>query len=188
MSPGDRRRSGCSAAWQRASFGTKRSWVQIPPPRQPKQQVRHLGTFLGASPVFGCVTSCVATASEARACQRSRPRPQLRSGSPGRSASGGPPRSRPCRSGRRVARSLRAGYLGPTRSRRTTSGSPGWSTHALELDSGLLCDAGEDLAELQLRIRRVQPTPHGHRDGRGGVRECRPERGEHRGARSTLTP
>jgi hypothetical protein len=25
---------GCSAAWQRASFGTKRSWVQIPPPRQ----------------------------------------------------------------------------------------------------------------------------------------------------------
>ncbi len=24
---------GCSAAWQRASFGTKRSWVQIPPPR-----------------------------------------------------------------------------------------------------------------------------------------------------------
>lgn len=25
--------SGCSAAWQRASFGTKRSWVQIPPPR-----------------------------------------------------------------------------------------------------------------------------------------------------------
>lgn len=26
--------SGCSAAWQRASFGTKRSWVQIPPPRQ----------------------------------------------------------------------------------------------------------------------------------------------------------
>ncbi len=28
------RRSGCSAAWQRASFGTKRSWVQIPPPRR----------------------------------------------------------------------------------------------------------------------------------------------------------
>src|SRR5690606_20752280 len=24
---------GCGAAWQRASFGTKRSWVQIPPPR-----------------------------------------------------------------------------------------------------------------------------------------------------------
>lgn len=40
MSPGHWRRSGCSAAWQRASFGTKRSWVQIPPPRQPKQQVR----------------------------------------------------------------------------------------------------------------------------------------------------
>ncbi|GAA2605757.1 hypothetical protein GCM10009863_19110 [Streptomyces axinellae] len=32
--------SGCSAAWQRASFGTKRSWVQIPPPRQRKHQVR----------------------------------------------------------------------------------------------------------------------------------------------------
>lgn len=40
MSPGHRRRSGCSAAWQRASFGTKRSWVQIPPPRQLKHQVR----------------------------------------------------------------------------------------------------------------------------------------------------
>lgn len=34
MSPGVRWTSGCSAAWQRASFGTKRSWVQIPPPRQ----------------------------------------------------------------------------------------------------------------------------------------------------------
>src|SRR5690606_36802985 len=25
--------SGCRAAWHRASFGTKRPWVQIPPPR-----------------------------------------------------------------------------------------------------------------------------------------------------------
>ena len=25
--------SGCSAAWQRAAFGTQRPWVQIPPPR-----------------------------------------------------------------------------------------------------------------------------------------------------------
>src|SRR5690606_12932218 len=31
IGPGDT--SGCGAAWQRASFGTKRPWVQIPPPR-----------------------------------------------------------------------------------------------------------------------------------------------------------
>src|SRR5262245_30657239 len=30
---------GCSAAWQRASFGTKRPWVQIPPPR-PRSEPR----------------------------------------------------------------------------------------------------------------------------------------------------
>lgn len=48
MSPGDRWASGCSAAWQRASFGTKRSWVQIPPPRQLKHQVR--GQVLNSGP------------------------------------------------------------------------------------------------------------------------------------------
>lgn len=50
MSPGDRWASGCSAAWQRASFGTKRSWVQIPPPRQLKHQVRGLIRLAGRAP------------------------------------------------------------------------------------------------------------------------------------------
>jgi hypothetical protein len=51
----------------RASFGTQRSWVQIPPPRQPKHQVRRLPHSVGASPVCACVSNCVTKAS---ACLR----------------------------------------------------------------------------------------------------------------------
>ncbi len=33
--------SGCSAAWQRAAFGTQRPWVQIPPPRPCRPCLAH---------------------------------------------------------------------------------------------------------------------------------------------------
>lgn len=79
--------SGCSAAWQRASFGTKRSWVQIPPPRQLSS--RSEGSCrIGEGPL--ALLSVHRGDQRWRSARRCRPSPRRRSGARAGSASGRP--------------------------------------------------------------------------------------------------